>query len=326
MSENILIRCDASSEIGLGHVTRCLVLASQFKELGHYVVFAMKNYPLGLEKVKEENFKIDVLTDWNLDYDSWLQSCIENHSINIFIGDVRDGLPIDSIIKMKNKGVLTIAIDEPSDYRRGCDLCFYPPIDSVNNLDWKNFTGKIYKGFEYIILRDEFYKPFTKTKNIIPNILVMMGGVDNNNLTFSVLKLLEKNGQDFNVQVILNKNHINYKDIQKHILTSKKNIKLYTNVKNMSNLLDQIDFGIISFGVSAYELLAKNIAAVHICLNEEHWKASGFFQERKFAQRIQKDKLDLFLNLIKFDSTIEKNIMRGCNVIQTILKASHNTL
>lgn len=277
MNKNILIRCDASKEIGLGHITRCLVLANGLRDDKNRVYFAIKNYEIAIEKIKEQQFDM-IVADDNFDYFKWIEDIIEQQKIDIFIGDVRDGFPIELISYMKNKNILTVAIDEPSEYSKECDLCFYPPHASI---DKSKYKGKVYQGLEYVILREEFYKEYEKKKNDIPNILVMMGGTDAYNLSYEVVKRINESNENIEILVILNKNHQDYEKIK--ILD--KNIHIYSDIKNMAEFLFKIDFAVITFGMSAYEMLIMNIPTVHICLNQEHYDSSNFFLVNEYATR-----------------------------------------
>lgn len=322
MSKNILIRCDASKEIGLGHVIRCLTLALQFRKLQYKVIFAMKNNPLGLEEVKKKHFEINIATENKFNYDAWLQSCIKKYSIKIFIGDVRDGLAQESIKKMKKKGVLTVAIDEPSSYRKMCDLCFYPPVDSVNNLDWDGFTGKIYKGFEYVLLRSEFFSLYEKKQYKKFRLLVMMGGTDPYGLTLPVIKNINLNHKEVVINVVLYKSEKNYQFIKENY----PKIKIHNDVDDMASLMSKMDYSIVSFGVSAYELLALKIPATHICVNKDQNLSSTYFQKRGFAQTIHKTKIDNSDKLIDFNINIDKTIIKNCDVAATILKEYNSAI
>ena len=277
MNKNILIRCDASKEIGLGHITRCLVLANELRDDKNRVYFAIKNYEIAIEKIKEQQFDM-IVADDNFDYFNWIVEIVKEKEIDIFIGDIRDGFPIELISYMKNKNILTVAIDEPSEYSKECDLCFYPPHASI---DKSKYKGKIYQGLEYVILRDEFYKEYEKKKNDIPNILVMMGGTDAYNLSYEVVKRINESNENIEILVILNKNHQDYEKIK--ILD--KNIHIYSDIKNMAEFLFKIDFAVITFGMSAYEMLIMNIPTVHICLNQEHYDSSNFFLVNEYATR-----------------------------------------
>ena len=288
MNKNILFRCDASKEIGLGHIIRCLVLANQFRDNGDKVFFAIKNYDIAKEKIKEQNFDVLIADEKDFNYFEWIKNIVEEREINIFVGDVRDGFPIELISYMKNKNILTIAIDEPSEYAKVCDLCFYPPHAKMDKTIYK---GKVYQGLEYVILRPEFYKEYEKKKNDIPNILVMMGGTDSNDLTLEVLKILEKKENNFNISVILDKRNKKYYDVVSLKEKSTKNISIFSNINNMSIFLNDINFGIITFGMSAYELLYKNIPSLHICLDTDHSNASKFFSANNYAKSIEKKSL-----------------------------------
>ncbi len=310
MNKNILFRCDASKKIGLGHITRCLVLANQFRDNGDKVFFAIKNYEIAKEKIKEENFDVLIADEKDFNYFEWIKNILEEKVINIFIGDVRDGFPVELITFMKNKSILTVAIDEPSEYAKECDFCFYPPHAKIDKTLYK---GKVYQGLEYVILRPEFYKKYEKKKNDIPNILVMMGGTDSNDLTLEVLKILEKKENNFNISVILDKRNKKYYDVVSLKEESTKCISIFSNIKNMSIFLNDIDFGIITFGMSAYELLYKNIPSLHICLNTDHSTASKFFRDNNYAESIEKK------SLIIHDYIFKKEMLNSIIVESQIL-------
>lgn len=298
---NVLIRCDASKKIGLGHVTRCLVLAKQLKKEGYNVIFAMKK-KLGVEIVLQESFVVEIAPEHNFNYEKWIKELILKNNSNIFIGDIRDNFPARAIKHMNNKNILTIAIDEPGKYAKECQLCFYPPHAKINKTLYK---GQVYQGLEYVILREEFYKPFKKTANKIPNILVMMGGTDAKNLTYKVVNKLYSLNKKIKIQVVLDKNN---KQINKINKINKK-IKINSNIKNMANFLKKIDLSIISFGVSAYEMALMKIPSTHICLTKDHWEASEYFLKKELSCRLMYTdikKIDIF-NIKNIDIKVEKN-------------------
>ncbi len=61
---------------------------------------------------------------------------------------------------MKNKNILTVAIDEPSDYAKECVYMFLSTKALI--IDKTKYKGKVYQGLEYVILRPEFYEKFEK--------------------------------------------------------------------------------------------------------------------------------------------------------------------
>ena len=301
INKNILIRCDASQSIGLGHITRCLVLANKFRKSKCKVFFAIKNNELAIEKINEQQFDMLISNDDNFDYFKWIVDIIEQQKIDIFIGDIRDGFPIELISYMKNKNILTVAIDEPSDYAKECDICFYPPHAIIDKTKYK---GKVYQGLEYVILRPEFYENFEKVKNEIPNVLVMMGGTDAYNLSYEVVKNLYKSNKEIKISVILNQEHPDYH----RIINISKNISIFSNVKNMANFLSKIDYAIITFGMSAYEMLIMNIPSVHICLNEEHYVASNYFYLNEYAKKYRIKDIDkIVINDKKIDISLNQS-------------------
>lgn len=310
MHKTILIRCDGYKEIGLGHVVRCLALAKQLRNLNHRVIFATQNKNLGSDKIQQENFEIRPIEKPDFSYHHWIEHLLNEYNIDIFIGDVRDGLPTKVIQYMKKKHILTVAIDEPSDYAKECDLCFYPPHAQI---DTSCYKGKVYQGFEYVVLREEFYKPFIKTKNEIPNVLVMMGGTDAHNLTLKVLQMLEVNQQTFTISVAIQQSHPEKEAIKTFINKSLRKIQLFSDINNMPTFLNSVDFGIITFGMSAYELLKLQIPFITICLYNEHWESSKIFENQNLTKRYKQENLnitfDVFTSLKTMQAIQNKNTL-----------------
>lgn len=315
MNKNILIRCDASQSIGLGHITRCLVLANEFKKGGDNIFFAIKNNELAIEKIKEQEFNMIIANDDNFDYFKWIVDIIEQQKIDIFIGDIRDDFPIELITYMKNKNILTVAIDEPSSYAKECDICFYPPHAIIDETKYK---GKVYQGLEYVILRPEFYEKFEKTKNQIPNVLVIMGGTDVYNLTLPVIKELDKYNQEFKISVILSNSHKDIKILKEFIKTANHKIKIYNKIDNMSFFLNSVDFAISQFGTVVYEYLAKNIPSIYIHNKKESINNYDYFIKNRYALLTEINSIDIQ----KLFNLSYERLEFTCRIYDLIKKAS----
>ena len=64
----VLIRCDASPEIGTGHVMRCLALAGRLQALGATPVFAARRmFPNLADRIAEAGYRLAMLPDADSD-------------------------------------------------------------------------------------------------------------------------------------------------------------------------------------------------------------------------------------------------------------------
>ena len=156
----VLIRCDGSPEIGFGHIVRCLALADELREVNNcHVAFAMRKGPLGIQLIEKKGYQVITSEEsgQSFDYKDWLNECVRNIEARAIVLDVSDGLNRTVLDELRNKGILIVTIDDPEDKRLSADLAYYPPVPQVKGIDWTGFTGKLYVGWEWVILRKEFF-------------------------------------------------------------------------------------------------------------------------------------------------------------------------
>ena len=80
----------------------------------------------------------------------------------------------------------------------------------------------------------------------------------------------------------------------------------------MAEFLSKIDSAVITFGMSAYEMLIMNIPSVHICLNQEHYEASSFFFLNAYATRYCIEEIDnIVINRDKINNSKYINKIRN---------------
>jgi len=285
---NILFRCDGYHEIGLGHVVRCMALADELKE-GYKckIFFAMRDSDLG-EKIIEKKYPVatPTKTDSEIDEVPWLQRIINENKIDAVVVDVRGRLTRRGLENIGTCGVLTVDIDDPEDKRLAADMAFYPPVPQVEEMDWAGFKGKLHTGWEWIILRKDFHQanPTVCTGNEIPTILVTMGGSDPKLMTFKVVEALDRlENIEFKSHIVVGAGFTEKERIVQMIEECNRPTKLFENVRDMASLMKTADLAICSFGVSAYELAAVGVPAIHLCLSRDHERSSKSFVREGIA-------------------------------------------
>ena len=283
---SILFRCDGSVEIGMGHVIRCLALADELRNNHNCNIhFAMRRSQLGVCKVKVSYPVIESNeVDEKFDYANWLQDCIKKTNTQILILDVRGELTRQDLKQIKKKfGIKVVTIDDPEEKRLEADMAFYPPVPQLKNANWDGFKGELYIGWEYVILRNEFLKQYPKPNNSIPNILVSMGGADPNNLTDYIVRKLVNLKTSFKAIIILGPLFSGESKLLRSLENVTYQYEIIHNVTNISKIMAKSDFAIVTFGVTAYELAAVGVPALHLSISEDHLASSQLFVDEGLA-------------------------------------------
>ena len=284
LGDNVLFRFDMNVDIGMGHAVRCLALADHLKEFFDCnIYFAMRHNEMPFPKYYTV-FESDEVA---FDYESWLTECIRMSNTSILIMDIRDGLSRQGLKAIKkNTGVKLITIDDPEEKRLEADIGLYPAVPQIGKMDWTDFSGDLYVGWEYVILRKQFCNNFKNTVSDKPVILVSMGGTDKNNMTGLAIKVLKGISYKFKVIIILGSKYPHVNELRNDLDIVDFQYELFHNPDNIVDVMLQSQFAIISFGVTAYELAAINIPALYICISPDHLESSRLFEQSGVGETV----------------------------------------
>jgi spore coat polysaccharide biosynthesis protein SpsF len=318
MEYSILFRCDGSHEIGFGHVIRCLALADELRDThGCHIVFAVLRDYRTLEMIKNHEYQVEISdpSKEQFAYGEWFNGVVKKNDPNAIILDVRDDLPYDTIGTLRERGILIVTIDDPTERRLLADLAFYPPVPQVKAMKWEGFTGQLYVGWEWVVLRREFsqnrknsIKRINEASQLkIPTILVTMGGSDPKDITFKTIKALSDVDNQFEATIILGPGFVHRDRLNELLKSFPHTYRVYENLSNMADIMAESDLAVASFGVTAYELAAMGVPAIHLCLTEDHVQSAIIFQgfdmavNLGLADRVNEDKIASSIRYVLHD-------------------------
>lgn len=297
----VVIRTDSSTDIGSGHVMRCLTLAKQLqKKQEADVVFVMRDLPGNLiNLVEREGFQVFVLprAEQNISlcgYEQWLtvpvvqdaQETLEMLQRHFHTVDrlVVDSYALDyrweQALRVIAKQI--IGIDDLANRKHDCDILL--DQNFYRNKDYR-YDGLVPKhcqlllGPEHALLRDEFYevkKHIRKRDGKIRKILVFYGGSDLTNETskaitalLSVHEKVQNNAgtessniqADFTVDVIVGLSNPHRQEIE--MLCSQYDyINYYCQVSNMAEFMNEADLMLGAGGSTTWERLYLQLPAI----------------------------------------------------------------
>ena len=270
MINKVMILTEGGSEIGLGHITRCLALYEAFKEYDIEPVLIVN----GDKKVDE------FLRNQDIQYkiENWVKNAKLIKDLILIIDSYLAPGEVYSTLK-KNNNVLVV-IDDYNRLQYNAHIIVSPTIYG-EFLDYKKHSNILYLlGSKYIILRKEFWDiPSKKINKDLKNIMITFGGEDLRNLTPRILGLLKD--MPYNFHVVIGKA---FKDISYISKYKKSNINFYfdLNAKEMLNLMLLSDVAISSCGMTLYELARVGVPTIGIVVAENQKLNAEYFQKLEY--------------------------------------------
>lgn len=289
-----VIRADASTSIGSGHVMRCLTLAHRLKkEKNAKVVFVMRVLPGNLIGVVEkQGFEVLKLPPANQKYSLngyglWLtvpmevdaQQTIEvlQHYLQEHGCDVVDRLIVDSYALDEQWELMLhpycreiMVIDDLADRRHDCDILLDQNFYLNKDVRYAGLVPKYCKmllGLEHALLREEFReakKHLRKRDGTIKNILVFYGGSDLTNETekaIEALVQLHDEGYSFTADIITGVSNSRREKIEK-ICSKYHFLHYYCQVSNMAEFMNKADLMLGAGGSTTWERLYMELPAL----------------------------------------------------------------
>ncbi|MDM5246500.1 UDP-2,4-diacetamido-2,4,6-trideoxy-beta-L-altropyranose hydrolase [Lysinibacillus sp. G4S2] len=269
----VLIRTDSSIQIGSGHVMRCLTLAKQLRNYNVKVYFICRELEGNMvEYIRKEGFEVFVLTrvntalHWEWVRDFWLEDAMETIDVIAEIQGSVDMVIVDHYsIDFKWEGVVRpytekmMIIDDLADRKHDTDLLLDQNYYNGLEQRYDNMVApscKLLLGPNFLLLREEFLlslKTNTDSDTNKLKILLFFGGTDPTGETLKVLKAIsEIRNIPITMDVIIGEGNPDKQKIE--ILCRKiSDCRLYSQVNNMSELIQKADVGIGAGGTNLWE-------------------------------------------------------------------------
>ena len=328
----VLFRADASSQIGSGHVMRCLALSEALRPLASDIHFVCRRLPGELhELIEDRGFRCTLLPveDPAFDQSSDAQQTAElADGVDWLIAD-HYGIDHHWQRELRSESSRIMVIDDLADRIHDCDILldqtFGRHADEYRSLTPVACT--VLAGTDYALLRPEFAAERDNalkrrvTIESVQNILVSMGGFDPENVTRDVLEALANtnNSEELTVTAVCGTKSPIVAGTLDELADKFRTLDIRQHVANMAELMAGSDLAIGAAGTTSWERCCLGLPALIRVMAEN---------QQEIAQRLQaagairvwqstselREQLDDYLgddSLLRRASAVASNICDG---------------
>lgn len=282
----VLFRVDAGPQIGLGHVQRCLSLATALSQFDVTCLFLTNEDPTSLERVGRFGFEghtvKNVLSWGEEDLEHTLATASVKACSAIIVDSDYEGA--EYLNGMRSAGYFVVAIEDTVPHPFPChmvvngdaharQLQYHSPFEDTDFL----------LGPEYSILRREFWEvPESALSESVDNILVTLGGSDPYNIMPRVIDLLDKLPEIFEITAIIGPFFENIAEVQAAAERARRVITLVESPDSVIDLMLQADLAISAGGQTLYELARVGCPTIALRIASNQDGQMGVFEEEGF--------------------------------------------
>ena len=302
----ILIRTaggkETKEELGLGHVYRCLNLASEMKP--NKIHFLLEDFGGAKEIVKQQGFhniqilkkRIQLKEDLKI-----TKNYLKKKKIDLVIVD-RYHVKIKYLKELK-KYVRLVVISDLHNIEYPADLVVNGFIGFKNETKRNSYGSKCLLGPRYQIIDKRFSEKYSNIKPTY-DLLVTVGGYDEKNIIDMFLKCFQPYITKIKTKIIVGP--VGKKSKLTQTLEKKypSRLKILKSTKNMKKEIVFSKFGICSGGITSYEFAAMKKPFAIICaikhqlITATEWEKKGCALNFGMATGTAKNRISKFLQKI----------------------------
>jgi UDP-2,4-diacetamido-2,4,6-trideoxy-beta-L-altropyranose hydrolase len=290
MVEQLLIRADADTQIGTGHLMRCLALSQNWIAKGRAVtmITCCKSESLrkrlsaeGIQVIRMENPHPNP-QDWEI-----TSQALRKHS-GAWV--VLDGYHFDPEYqsRIKNAGHRLLVVDDTAHLEH-----YYADILLNQNLYAEKLKyscqtpARRLFGTQYVLLRSEFLA-WRGWKRELPDvahkILVTLGGSDPTNATLKIIESIKAtNIFDLEVKIVAGASNPHMDKLQSSIQSTRCKMSILYNVVNMPELMSWADLAVAAGGITCWEMAFMKLPFASVVLANNQSTISGAVERAGIA-------------------------------------------
>lgn len=292
---NVLIRVDASVDIGTGHLMRCLTLANALRARGSHVEFVCREHEGHLcERVAAERFSVcrlpapprapsGIALD---DYAAWLgvSQEVDAEQTRACRPDdapradwlVVDHYGLDTAWETRVGGLAKhlLVIDDMANRRHICDLLLDQNLNRSPEQRYRPLVPagcRLLLGPRYALLREEFSiaaQQLGSRSGNVARVLVFFGGTDPSGETMKTCRALGAVVPDaVSVDVVVGAANPDRQEIER-FCNADPRFRYHLQISNMAELIRDADLAIGAGGTTTWERTFLGLPAVTIAVAE----------------------------------------------------------
>jgi len=324
----LLVRADASTAIGSGHVMRCLALAKAWQKSGGRACFLMAESIPALEpRLARDDVELARLAAEPASQRDAEQTAnwARRSAASWLVVDGYRFAP-DYIRGLKTSGLRVLHVDDDGRWDRyEADIVLNQDINANSEMYIRAPDTRLLLGADYVLLRPEFLaEPRDREiPAMARNILVTMGGSDPENVTEKILTALSGMVDlDFAARIVVGGGNPHFAALQPVAEKLAGKVRLERGPANMAHLMSWADITISAAGGTCWELAFVGVPTILVVItpdqnpNASAISAQGAALSLGWHANLSSHQIDSALrNLIKAEDQRRKMSERGRRLV-----------
>lgn len=262
MENTYLFRADGNSATGMGHLMRCLTIASAIK--GRVIFVCSKEESAGV--VIDRGFEAVVLhtnphcmeeeipkwEDLSLRLEKPVMILVDSYYVT------------DTYLTALQKYGTVALLDDCAEHCYPVHMIInynvFADLEQYKRL-YKDTKTLLYVGGSFVPLRREFQNSTYQIRETARDILITTGGGDIDNIGGEILTRLAERMPDMQLHLVAGRFHPGKEELKK-FAAHRENVYIYEDVTAMASLMEKCDICVTAGGTTIYELSSIGVPLV----------------------------------------------------------------